>query len=368
MGATRWGQRVMMAITASGLTLAPGPLAATGGCVAALRSPFPDRDMPVSAAPEAYDCAEAPAPVVSLDAISKYDQESPNRDKLDAEAAAAFEAEMEGLREFQKLVVRAANASRLKPEQAQSAADCASAYIVEWVRADALSDMQSHTAQQHRSIYVGTIALAWLQVRDRNDKPLEQTEVEAWLATRAEEIVTYFGDRNDKPSGRNNHRYWAGAAVAASGIATGRCDLYAWGTSALDIALAQVTAEGYLPLELDRGTRARDYHLYALAPLMLLALMEKNRGRDVMADHNGALRRLVAQTLDAVADPGAIAEKTGEEQIAFTGEDGAPKGHQMAWFVLLQQIDPDFAAGFDLELPQPLAFTSLGGDLAKLFN
>ena len=101
--------------------------------------------------------------------------------------------------------------------------------------------------------------------------------------------IAYFDGRTGKTSSLNNHRYWAGMAVAASAIVSGNCDHYVWGVGALDVAAAQITPDGYLPLELDRGKRARDYHLYAMGPLMMLAYMEHAQGRDALAAHDGAL-------------------------------------------------------------------------------
>ena len=367
---SRWVQRLLLrgATVAVCFSTAIASSAPPDLCRDGFVSPYPPVRPAVVGLPELYECEWAPMPVVSLDAQSKYDQDDPNKDQLDAAAAAAFEAEVEDLRAYQRLLVRAANESRRNPEQAVSAIECTTNYLLDWVRADALSDMQSHTAQQHRSVYVATMALAWLQVRDRVLHDSHHQEISDWLLRRADEIVVYFDGRTDKVSGQNNHRYWAGLAVAASAQITGNCDHYDWGVSTLDLAAGQVTPFGFLPHELDRGQRARDYHLYALSPLMMIAMMEHNAGRDPFARNNGALAHLVEQSIHSIFDPTLIEEFAGETQIELRGDNGLPRGHQIAWMELVHRMRPDLLNEIDLDAIRPLSFSSLGGNLTVLLE
>ncbi len=59
------------------------------------------------------------------------------------------------------------------------------------------------------------------------------------------------------------------------------------------LGLDQVTPTGDLPMELSRGSRALEYHLFALAPLATLDLMGRANGVDLDEENSDALGRLV---------------------------------------------------------------------------
>ena len=315
-----------------------------------------------------YECPDIVAPVVSLDVASRYDQDVETKDQEDADAAAAYEAQMMLIRDYQRNLIRAANTAMRDSKRGQAAVACAADHMVTWAAADALSDMQSHTANQNRGQFLASFALAWLQVRDRVADADERAVVEAWLGRLADSTMMYMETRKDKTSGRNNHRYWAGLATAASGIVTDRCELYRWGVSALDLAIEQVNDDGYLPLEIGRGQRALEYHMFALGPLMFLALLEKQQGRDRLDDRDGALRRLVENVAKGVVDPSEIATLAGAEQRKPDGDAGMPASHRLSWAELLLELDPEFALGFSIETIRPIGLSGLGGNLTMLLR
>lgn len=355
-----------MLVVAAQLATSASPVLADF-CASGLASPYAPAPMAISQKPKDYECDAVIAPVVSLGVESKYDQGDANKDKLDAEAKAAYDAGMSNLRAYQKQLINAANTVYKSEQKRQSAAECATGYLLAWAREDALSDLETDTAKQNRSPLLASFALGYLQVRDQISDAEERREITDWLVRQAEDMTTYFDGRSKKTSARNNHRYWAGLAAAAVGTAANRCDLYKWGVDSAKVGLRQVDTDGFLPLEIERGSRAREYHLYALGPLVLLAGMEAKQGRDLLAYNKSALRRLISATLASLHDPLRIATAAGEPQIPLDGDKAMPAPHRIAWFEVLADLAPELLINYNMNALRPLGFSSLGGNLTALY-
>src|SRR3546814_19338986 len=79
-----------------------------------------------------------------------------------------------------------------------------------------------------------------------------------WLRALATETRDFYeGLDHRQRTGRGNHRYWAGLGVAAAGGAAGDRALFDWGLESYRIGVCQVTANGVLPIELERGSKAQ---------------------------------------------------------------------------------------------------------------
>ena len=108
--------------------------------------------------------------------------------------------------------------------------------------------------------------------------------------------------------------YWAGVELAAIGVAANDRRDFDWGMAAYDNGVNQIRPDGTLPLEMARGSRALHYHLYALAPLVLLAEFGETNGVDLYAHASGALHRLVNASVAGLHDPAPFEKATGVNQ------------------------------------------------------
>ena len=81
-----------------------------------------------------------------------------------------------------------------------------------------------------------------------------------------------------------------------------------------DNGVDQIQPNGALPLEMARGGRALHYHLYALAPLVLLAEFGEVNHLDLYAHANGAIHRLVDFSVAGLQDPTPFVKATGVQQ------------------------------------------------------
>jgi poly(beta-D-mannuronate) lyase len=211
------------------------------------------------------------------------------------------------------------------------AAQCAMTQTLILAQDHALTGkMSSDQAYYVQGWVVGAIAIAYLKIRDAGLATPPQTEIIAhWMQSVGEETKQYYEAHKKAGHGdsRNNHLYWAGVELAAIGVAANDRKDFAWAMGTYDNGVDQIQPDGSLPLEMTRGGRALHYHLYALAPLVLLAEFGEANHLDLYAHANGALRRLVNFSVAGVEDPAPFVKATGVQQ-----ELSKPlSGDQIGW-------------------------------------
>lgn len=327
--------------------------------------PAPSKDK-VQAKPK-YECDTPAAPVISLDVQSKYKQDDANKATIDEEAEEAYSEAVEPLREYGKTLVRISNAYVKSDPKNTLAAACALTWLDHWAAADAMTAMRSKQARFNLGQALGGFSLAYLQIRDAPGLPEDQKKrVEAWLKSLGRQIMDFMNG-NKEVSGKNNHRYWAGLSATAAGIATGDKQLTDWGIDSARIGLAQITPDGTLPLEVSRGKRARDYHIFAAQPLVATAELARGQGVDLYAENGGALTKLVNRVVDSLDDPSFFEKASGAKQERYPGGDTVP-ANRIAWLEIHQSRFPSPKAEAVLEEKRPVASSGIGGDMTLLFH
>jgi len=156
---------------------------------------------------------------------------------------------------------------------------------------------------------------------------------------------------------QNNHLYWAGVELAAIGVAADDRNDFDWAMATYDNGVDQIQPDGALPLEMARGGRALHYHLYALAPLVLLAEFGEANHLDLYAHANGAIHRLVNFSVAGLKDPAPFAKATGVQQEV-------PKtitGDQIGWAPPYVQRFPNPALEQMIRAAPSLSVYYLGG-------
>jgi poly(beta-D-mannuronate) lyase len=226
----------------------------------------------------------------------------------------AYENAVKPLREAARAVDEMADRYRSRHDGV--AARCAASWLEGYARQGALLD--AHETSQ--AVYVqgwisGSLAIAWLKVRDANIPQAQQTQITGWLATLASRNIGYYDSRPPTArDARNNLRYWAGLTAFAAGLAAGRQDLIDWGIGSYRLGVDQISPDGTLPLEMERKSLALQYHLFAAAPLVTIAELGELNETPLYGYRNGALGRLVERALLGIGDPSFFADRTGQVQ------------------------------------------------------
>lgn len=347
----------------SGIVMAIALLTMPLPAFAEIIAPFPDRrpsDAGISA-----DCARPPEAVVGLLITSKYGGDGPQRDTVDPKAYRAFKKQMMPMRTFSQQVVKMANRYTLRG--GVSDAQCTLSWLDAWAQGKALSQMNNPNAEFERAQTLAGLSIALLQVEPavRNDARL--ATVVDWMTDLATSTNAFFDATRDQLRGsRNSHAYWA--ALASAGVAAVADDkaLLDWSVQTYQHGVCGATVEGGLPLELERGKKALEYHLFALNALVPVAAFAEANGVPAYAMCDSALRKIVNFTLQSIRDPAAMQAAANKEQEPFV--NGMPSAQDLAFLEIYHRAFPG-TAPMERELLKlrPLIAPPLGGDQTLLY-
>jgi poly(beta-D-mannuronate) lyase len=278
---------------------------------APLRSPWDLHSVPVSEQP--FSC---PTPThVSPNLTSSGYYTDSHHSIVNQEEQEQYKEVTAPYQEVVRKIIQAADAYQTTGSRA--AAQCA-ASLIDAAAKDRFLDgvMNGRQSYYVQKWLVGAIAIAFLKTRPSGIvSPEQYAEIVRWLKDVAAQSMEFADPRNARHApAPNNHRYWAGLEVATIGIAANNQSLWKWGIESGEIGIKQIQKDGTLPREMDRAARALHYHLFAAAPLVMLAEFAAANGKDLYEFHNQALKRLVERATSGVADPSYFRQMTGVEQ------------------------------------------------------
>jgi len=301
-------------------------------------------------------------PVIDVPGVSYYvDAAGSEADvRLWEENAAATRP----IREFLHGVVALADSwMQAAPPRLADASSAVDA-LAGWARAGALLGRATRQGEYERAWTLGGLAIAYLEVRDAPGlAAAARTDIEAWFRALGARVRT-DSERVRRRSSVNNHACWAGMAVMAAGIASNERALYGWGLGRARLGIAQIGPDGLLPLEMARGALALHYHVFTLAPLVMLAEMAAANGVDLYEENGGALRRLGRAVIAGLADPVRFGQRVGLAQRVTL----PPSGSELAWAEPYHARFPDPRLRAWLLAARPLVDVRLGGSTTAAFG
>ncbi|HTW47146.1 MAG TPA: alginate lyase family protein [Acidobacteriaceae bacterium] len=262
----------------------------------------------------AYTCPDPPPFAKTLDAHSYYTDahHSVIDPKLQEEERRATEAPTH----LGQWSTEAAD--KFLETGSRAAAACVYSLLNAAAQAKAWTDSMP-TGQGHyeQKWLLAATSVAYLKVRNTGvGTPGQEKDIKKWFSSLANRVTDYVDSRQNIPGSdaQNNHRYWSGLAVSAAGIALNDKSDYEWGIASYKFGVDQIQPNGVLPLEMNRAGRALHYHLYALAPLIMIAELAEANGLDLYSYDSGAIHRLVKLCIAGLADPSLFAKATGVPQ------------------------------------------------------
>jgi poly(beta-D-mannuronate) lyase len=322
-----------------------------------LRSPWDGKQVAFTAA--AYSCPAITHIAPDLVTDGFYRLDDPTHSIIDPVRQEAYRKSSAGVKNAGLAIVAAADDYR--GTGSRSAAQCAMAQILTLAEDHALAGkMSSKQAYYVQGWVAGAVAIAYLKIREAGLATPQQTEVIAnWMQSVGEQTKQYYDGHKKAGHGdsQNNHLYWAGVELAAIGVAANDRKDFDWAMAAYDNGVDQIQPDGSLPLEMARGGRALHYHLYALAPLVLLAEFGEANHLDLYSHANGAIHRLVNFSVAGVQNPAPLVKATGVQQ-----ELAKPlTGDQIGWAPPYLQRFPNPALERMVEDAPSLSVYYLGG-------
>ncbi len=266
-------------------------------------------------------CPAPPAVVKDLDIPRFYGDVKGSI--IEPQQKALHDAAVEPLAAFLRAVTTEADKAhrRTRFAEKKEAATCALGWISAWAAGDAwLGRMAQAQAEYQRKWDLAGVALAYLKVKSFAT-PEQRRIIEPWLMRFADGARAFFDDPKHK---RNNHWYWLGLGIGATGLATDSDKHWQIARGIMTDAARDISADGTLALEIQRGGRAIHYHAFAVMPLVVLAELGRAKGEDWYALNQGALHRLVDVTIAGLADPAMFDRLAGVvQQRPLTHSTGA---------------------------------------------
>jgi poly(beta-D-mannuronate) lyase len=243
-------------------------------------------------------------------------------------------------------------------------AHCAFLWLAHWAQAHAMLGHANRQGAYERQWTLGGLALSYLKIQHAPDLDHQaRDQVEGWFRQLAAVVRAEY-QHPERSDNRNNHVYWAGMAVAAVGIVTDDRGLFDWGLTRYRLGVAQIQDDGTLPLELARQGRALHYHLFALAPLVMLAEMGERNGMPLYQEQRGRLSLLVRRAVQGVRTPEAF----GRLANATPSDPMPPQaGSHVAWAEIWLARFPDPELTQWIVDCRPVIDPRLGGNLTQLY-
>ena len=244
------------------------------------------------------ECPTPPAVQRDIIADSYYD-DPPTYSHIDPVKHAQYEAAVGPIEAYLAGVAKMASGGD---------ADCTLRWLVAWAEGDALlGKIKKEQAHYERKWVLAGLALSYAKVRPAASRD-QQAAIDTWLQAIADGVMKH----SDAFKGeRNNHYYWEGLAVAATGAVTGNKRDVDWGRKVFAYAETQIAADGALPREMKRGARALHYHLFAAAPLAMLESI-----LDIQSPKFGKLAEFAWH-----AGPKSVTARAGADQIGVLDDD-----------------------------------------------
>ena len=321
-----------------------------------LRSPWDDRKIALTDA--AYSCP-APPPFARTQEISSYCIDS-HASVIDPQKFAAFQKASEASGRLSQYAALAADAYLDKGSRA--AALCVYSLLDAAAKADAWDGkMSGYQGVYLQNWLLSAVGIAYLKVRPSGlGTAAQQTDIQKWFGVLAVRGGEFFDAevKSMEENRENNHLYWAGLAIAADAIANNDNDAGQWALNAFRIGLENIQPDGSLKAEMDRGQMALHYHLYALAPLIMLAEMGEANRIDLYAENNGALHRLVKLCEAGLEDPTILEKRTGVTQVVTLPYGGSDIG----WAVPYVRRFPDANLSALIAKAPWVRYTTWGGE------
>ncbi|MFC3095973.1 hypothetical protein DRW07_06305 [Alteromonas sediminis] len=312
------------------------------------------------------DCKVPAAYTDSLIFPSKYEGSDGSRDQLNEESEARYRAQTRQINQFSAGIAKLS--SRLYRDKGERQDyECVLSRLAEWASQGALLAEANGTGKAIRKWNLALLSSQYLKLHDLHnslqDEPLQDSRkaIKTWLSKLADKVIT---DYSDIPRDKiNNHQYWAAWAVMVTSAVTQSRTHYNWAKAQFETALAQINSEGFWPNELNRASRAHQYHNFAIAPIITVARFLQVNG-DLIQGLDPRLQLLARNVLMGIESQALFFSLTDQQQVDYPITERG----RLAWLPVYHMMTDDPLAKLMLEKYQPDGFTRLGGDTSSLFN
>lgn len=258
-------------------------------------------------------CALMDVPPSRINTVSKYDQSVESKSVVDNNAAQARQQVFAPITQTLKQLSALAGLSGFA---AEASTDCAGQNLLRFARSGSFTDMASEDANLSRDRFITDIGIVLASLRQQGEDLSQSAEIRAWLTQIGDQTMAFYDWQAGPTSRRNNHRYWGGLSVGMIGYFLQDARMVSWAKQSFEVGACQIDARGLLPLEMARGRKALDYHVYAYRALAGFESLAKSHGDAMAGGCEPRLALLENRVRAGLADPATFEGESGYRQDA----------------------------------------------------
>jgi poly(beta-D-mannuronate) lyase len=306
--------------------------------------------------PQPFDCTPAPPPVMGVQGVNFYTDAQ--HSKIDQNLRDENNQAASPIRQFSIGIQSCAAAYIASHGANRDAAHCAGQSLLAWANASALTGQFNFNGLGHRMWNLAGFGAAYLALADGiGDVRDVRGPIGHWF----EQVGQIVADRAQP--WRNNLGCWAGAAASVAGVAANSRSCFNAGMTLAARGIASIADDGTMQSEVDRGSKAMNYHMFALNALLMSAEVGMANGQDLYSANGNALSRLFETVLRNVDDPQDFVKRTGVAQD-WNGGMKEDISWMEVWYARFK--DPRLLPY--LKARRPLRDIYMGGNVSLMFG
>ncbi len=334
-----------------------------------LKSPYPIFSIapqPPASNSEDVSCPKTPQSIHHMQYTSVYTDRNHGVSIVDKKAKQKYRKEISALKKYEIQIHKWIEQTFKQRNKDNKPLTCSLKWLSDWAKKDSM--LRGKTNFQGEAVRKWTLASFssfYLQIKNLNgSSPKQKKEIENWLEKIGNQVISDYKKHPESKSRHNNHMYWAAWSVMITGVAINNKHFYKWGLNEYKKGILDIQADGTLPHETFRESKAFLYHIFATAPLIMMAETATRNGTNMYEYNNGALHQLVGLTLQELDNNQAyLRKKTGVKQNLT----GAVTPATLAWLEVYNARFKKLAIEKRLKKYRPMVQRRIGGDMSRLF-
>jgi poly(beta-D-mannuronate) lyase len=332
-----------------------------------LKKPFPEYKVARFETQQTTTCGSFPAYIGNLKPPSKYQQHIKTKDQLSEKNAQIFEKKTQGIKEFERHMTGLVD-TIVNTYGHSAHIQCYTHHLTNWANHQALLTHNiNKTGKAIRKWTLASIAASYirLDLSQAIDSSTKQT-IENWLSLLAAQVIMDYKYRSARL--RNNHDYWAAWAVINVAVITQNKEYFGWAHQQWVKAMTDINSRGFLANELKRGTKTREYHNFAIMPLVgLAAFINANQTINYNNNDWQAYQRLITLMTNNI-----LSHQDFEHQVGKQMNYDILNGGRLAWIPMhlsIHSVDKRIACRLQyiIENNPSNSYSRLGGETAKYY-
>lgn len=334
-----------------------------------LRSPYPvfvTAPYYLPSPTNSYQCPKTPKPIHRMKYTSIYTDKSNGISIVDKAAQKKYRQQVKALKKYETQIYKWTEQALEGKDRKKHPVACALAWLSDWAQENSMLDGETNfQGEAIRKWTLASLSSLYLQIKNFKQTDKEQKrQIEDWLERLGNQVMSDYSKHPNSKSRNNNHMYWAAWSVLITAVAINNKDFYKWGLKQYKKAVNNIQDDGTLPLETYRQSKAFLYHIFAAAPLVMIAETATRNGDNMYEYNNSALHRLIALILHEMDNNQSyLRKKTGQPQnltSVITPES-------LAWLEVYNARFKNKEIEKRLSQFRPMIQRRLGGNMTRLF-